>query len=122
MGLLCVHTREHGNMGVTIRDFAIDPAQDLVVLSAESETLAVPAGRLREYPIHLRAMSSGGNHPNASDPILSCIPVTIPSMLTIQVIGDFLAFLFRSFLGDSSGEPFIWNWKTGRHLKPSVFR
>jgi hypothetical protein len=36
-----VHTWQHVNMGVDIRDFAIDPAQDLAVLIARPVTAAV---------------------------------------------------------------------------------
>ncbi|KAF8527271.1 hypothetical protein JB92DRAFT_3107823 [Gautieria morchelliformis] len=94
-----VHTWEHVNMGVKIQDFAMDPAQDLVALIAKSVTVRV-----------------GGNHPNASDPILFCIPRhTRPTCnFIIRIMGDFLAFLLR--IGPLDAELFIWNWKTGRPL------
>ncbi|KAF8474315.1 hypothetical protein JB92DRAFT_3134718 [Gautieria morchelliformis] len=127
------HTWEHVDIGVNIRDFAIDPAQDLAVVIAHPVTVSVcvslislavfvtlcgPTGRSRKYSIHLRAMSSGGNHPNASDPILSCITgVSSPNYsFIIQVMGDFLAVLFHTAIGYLKAELFIWNWKTGRHL------
>jgi hypothetical protein len=63
-------------------------------------------------------MRSGGNHPNASAPILSCIPcLSSPNYnFIIQVMGDFLAVLFHTPIGYLKGELFIWDWKSGRLL------
>ncbi|KAF8510537.1 hypothetical protein JB92DRAFT_3118849 [Gautieria morchelliformis] len=68
-----VHTW-HSDMEVIMREFAMDPAQDLVVIFAWHET---PDGQWHTFLIHLCAMSTGARHPCAAEPVLSCVPALL---------------------------------------------
>ncbi|KAF8506455.1 hypothetical protein JB92DRAFT_724493 [Gautieria morchelliformis] len=108
-------TRAHtwqSDMGVNMLQFAIDPAQDLVVLVAWPET---PAGQSHTFLIHLRAMRTGARHPCAAKPVLSCVPAPLNRQsFDIQIMGDFLAALYRTPEVYLKNILYIWNWKTGQ--------
>ncbi|EPQ60476.1 hypothetical protein GLOTRDRAFT_135147 [Gloeophyllum trabeum ATCC 11539] len=95
------------DVGVSMRDFGMDPGQDLLVIIEEAEE---PHKMCR---IHLRKLSTGGPHPSTSDPhILLHRPVTrFPSSYNIQVCGDFVGVCFMGEL-EVGPELSIWNWKT----------
>ena len=69
----------------------------------------------QEYLIHLRAMSTGMNHPQAVVGVLSSIPnpVNRGCNFIIQIMDQFLAILFHTVTGRSQDQLFIWNWMTG---------
>ncbi|OBZ79706.1 hypothetical protein A0H81_00991 [Grifola frondosa] len=91
------------DVGIAIRDFGMDPAQDLLVV------IETPLGRI--VNTHLLELSTGRRHPIASKSVLSYRPAGSHSF-AIQISGDFLGVFFIS--GDESeSELLIWNWKTG---------
>ncbi|KAF8506454.1 hypothetical protein JB92DRAFT_724969 [Gautieria morchelliformis] len=108
-----VHTWQ-SDMRVNILQFAIDPAQDLVALVACPQT---PAGQPHTFLIHLRTMSTGARHPCAAEPVLSCVPAPLNRQsFRIQIMGEFLAALYRTPEIYLKNILYIWNWKTGQLL------
>ncbi|KAF8167746.1 hypothetical protein B0H34DRAFT_682904 [Crassisporium funariophilum] len=101
------------DLGLHLRDFGMDPSQDLLVL------IAAPQGSIssseRQFRVHLRTLSNGKPHPLARDaPVLSLPQVTEEGSVsyTIQISGNFLAVHFcPNTIGEN--ELAIWNWKTG---------
>ncbi|KAF8510617.1 hypothetical protein JB92DRAFT_2938831, partial [Gautieria morchelliformis] len=109
-----VHTwRSH--IEVHIREFAIDPAQDLAVLVAWPPT---SDEQWHTFLIHLRTMSTGARHPCATDPVLSCVPTFLDTRydFSIQIMGEFLAVLYYTPADHLRDLLFIWDWKTGQLL------
>ena len=124
------HTWQHRDLGVDIRDFTIDPAQDLAVLIAQPDIVISCVGLvildcasclirycrnppLRKFLIHLRTMSGGGSHPSASDPVISCVASrdSLEYDFVIQIMGEYLAVLFHTPFPSWEDELFIWDWK-----------
>ncbi|KAF8807737.1 hypothetical protein BYT27DRAFT_7189834 [Phlegmacium glaucopus] len=100
------------NLGLVLRDFGMDPSQDLLVLiEIESPNWNTPEVA-RKHFIHLRSLSDGNPHPLARDaPVLSHVQGDMTAQsYTIQVSGCFIAIQFCS---DGSNELGIWNWMTG---------
>jgi hypothetical protein len=99
------------NFGVAIRDFGMDPSQDLLVL-VESPNWNMPEAA-RKHSIHLRSLSDGKPHPLARNaPVLSHPQGTrrLDMTYTIQVSRTFIAIKFCT---DEGNELAIWNWMTG---------
>ncbi|KAF8493317.1 hypothetical protein JB92DRAFT_2999971 [Gautieria morchelliformis] len=109
-----VHTWE-SHIEVHIRQFAIDPAQDLAVVVAWPPTYRE---HWHTFLIHLRTMSTGVCHPCATDPVLSCVPTFLDTQydISIQIMGEFLAVLYHTPAGHLRDLLFIWDWKTGQLL------
>ncbi|KAF8510612.1 hypothetical protein JB92DRAFT_2938811 [Gautieria morchelliformis] len=109
-----VHTWE-SHIEVCIREFAIDPVQDLAVVVAWPPTYRE---HWHTFLIHLRTMSTGVCHPCATDPVLSCVPTFLDTQydISIQIMGEFLAVLYHTPAGHLRDLLFIWDWKTGQHL------
>ncbi|KAF8524159.1 hypothetical protein JB92DRAFT_2881353 [Gautieria morchelliformis] len=103
------------DMEVIMQQFAIDPPQDLVVLVAWPET---PDGQWHTFLIHLRAMSTGERHPCATEPVLSCVPTLLDTdySFNTQIMGDFLAILYRTPGDYLRDQLYVWDWKTGQLL------
>ncbi|OCH96054.1 hypothetical protein OBBRIDRAFT_743996 [Obba rivulosa] len=97
------------NFEFVIRDFGMDPAQDLLVLIQSPR-----ADSDDPYRIHLRHLSSGDRHTRAPNPaIFTHSPHGSEDYsFTIQVAGDLLGVLFINH-GDEDAELLVWNWKTG---------
>ncbi|KAG6885734.1 hypothetical protein C0993_010561 [Termitomyces sp. T159_Od127] len=99
--------------GITIIDFTMDPAQDLLVLV----TLA-PANSLFLYEIHLRSIATNETHPKALMPELCCLsgsephPATLghPASVRIQISGDLIALLVKEASSNLSSHLEIWDW------------
>lgn len=96
-----------------VRDFGIDPSQDLLVL--------VEAPRWRGqnpdhcYRFHLKSMSSCDKHPQASGDGVLVHKQELPDphlSYSIQVSGDHLGILFHSVEADIN-ELIVWNWRSG---------
>ncbi|CAL1695559.1 unnamed protein product [Somion occarium] len=95
------------DLDVEIRDFGMDPAQNLLVLI---ESLVPNNGR--SYSIHLRTLSTGESHPAAPKPaVLTYTPNFRCSSFTIQTSAELLGIIFHSMDG-MDNELIIWNWKT----------
>ncbi|KAF8578725.1 hypothetical protein K439DRAFT_1638566 [Ramaria rubella] len=100
--------------GVDIRDFGIDPGQNLVVLiSAIPFAVNAPTA---EYMVHLRTMNYGASHSQATAAILSCeVPACLARRnFVIQIMDEYLGVLFHTGEGPSYDQLRIWNWKSGR--------
>ncbi|KAK0463767.1 uncharacterized protein EV420DRAFT_1638686 [Desarmillaria tabescens] len=96
--------------GLRIRDFGMDPSQNLLVLIESPRWGRTPNP---SFQLHLWCMSSGKVHELASVPILKHAQ-KFPqdgTSLTIQISGDHLGVEFR---GITTKALVVWNWKTGR--------
>jgi hypothetical protein len=110
------------DLGVRIKDFALDPSQDLIVLlehrpavgpiaSSTSSTDAVAGADIR---VHLRKLSAGATaaHPAASNPVLCRRALGPVHGCMIQIVEDVVGMYFwMPFHG-----VLIWNWMTGEEL------
>ncbi|OJT10824.1 hypothetical protein TRAPUB_12693 [Trametes pubescens] len=96
------------DVGVNIRDFGMDPAQDLlVVIENRMETAGMACA------VHLKSLATGEPHPAAPRPAtVSHIPARGRYSYTIQICDDYIAILMTSGDEDHS-ELLMWNWKTG---------
>ncbi|KAI9056374.1 hypothetical protein FKP32DRAFT_1639392 [Trametes sanguinea] len=97
------------DVGVNIRDFGMDPAQDLLIII---ENRADGAGVI--CSVHLRSLATGQPHPSAPRPaVLSHSTHRGRFSYTIQISEDYVAVLMTSGDEDHS-ELLIWNWKTSQ--------
>lgn len=96
------------DIGIPIRDFTMDPSQDLLVLV---EDHIQGLGQVSRF--HLRSLRTGKPHPFApSTPFLSHEANVLPISYTLQLSGDHLAVII--FPQDTLDlELRVWNWKTG---------
>ncbi|KAJ3875709.1 hypothetical protein F5051DRAFT_413564 [Lentinula edodes] len=98
-----------------VRDFGMDPSQDLLVLI---ETPRRSAGRVdRHHCIYLRSMSTATKHPLATES--GCIKhlrhfFDPDTSYSIQISLEFLAIFFHTASVLSANEFVIWDWKTGQ--------
>ena len=110
------------DLGVRIKDFALDPAQDLIVLlehrppviSIASSTGSPDAAAGADIRVHLRRLSAGAvvPHPAASNPVLCRRAVSTVHGCMIQIVEDVVGMYFwMPFHG-----VLIWNWMTGEEL------
>ncbi|KAH9051375.1 hypothetical protein EDB83DRAFT_2226136 [Lactarius deliciosus] len=105
------------DLGVHVKDFALDPSQDLIVFlehrpaaSASSSATNSGAG----VCVHLRKLSAGAvaPHPAAKVPVLcSRAPGPVHGCM-IQVVEDIVGVYFWMPLHGV----LIWNWMTGEEL------
>ncbi|KAI0356942.1 hypothetical protein OH77DRAFT_183926 [Trametes cingulata] len=100
------------DVGVNIRDFGMDPSQDLLVIIENR-----PEQSGMTCSVHLRSLETGEPHRAAPRPaVVSHLPQVREYSYAIQVSESYLGVLMTSHDGDHS-EMLIWNWKTGhRHL------
>jgi len=124
------------DLGVRIKDFALDPAQDLIVLlehrppagplATSSSSYSYPdpddpdtgaaagAGAAADIRVHLRRLSAGAvaPHPAASNPVLCRRAASAVHGCMIQIVEDVVGMYFwMPFHG-----VLIWNWMTGEEL------
>ncbi|KAI6153701.1 hypothetical protein BKA82DRAFT_4093052 [Pisolithus tinctorius] len=100
---------------VDLRDFTMDPAQDLLVLIARPRQHHALGTRL-ETAVHLRSLTTGNRHPLAPDPPILQHSVDAGVMefsFVVQVCEDRVAVHFMSHEAVPS-DLVVWNWKTGR--------
>ncbi|KAI0094795.1 hypothetical protein BDY19DRAFT_988597 [Irpex rosettiformis] len=99
----------------SIRDFAMEPAYDLLVL-VESATAE------GTYRIHLRSLRTGKPHPKACNPaVLTHTPQGIEFSFAISISGEYLGVLFISS-DDHESQILVWNWCTGVLEMPSYHK
>ena len=115
------------DLGVRIKDFALDPAQDLIILlehrppagpistssSSMSSSLDAEAAGA-DIRMHLRRLSTGAlaAHPAASHPVFCQRAVSAVHGCMIQIVEDVVGMYFWiPFRG-----VLIWNWMTGEEL------
>ena len=117
------------DLGVRIKDFALDPAQDLIVLlehrppagpidTSSSSTSSSPDADAEaagaDIRVHLRRLSAGAlaAHPAASHPVLCRRAASAVHGCMIQIVEDVVGMYFwMPFHG-----VLIWNWMTGEEL------
>ena len=107
------------DLGVRIKDFALDPAQDLIVLlehrpatGPSANTSAATAGT--DIRVHLRKLSTGAvaPHPAAKEPVLCRRALGPVHGCMIQIVEDVVGMYFWIPLHGV----LIWNWMTGEEL------
>ncbi|KAH7344465.1 hypothetical protein B0J17DRAFT_635557 [Rhizoctonia solani] len=127
----------HPDLGVDVRDFALQTDYDLLVLLEADEPVSdrEPPGisgttpdALQHIKVHLRSLETGQPHPAATRSILECqVPSYMQSMCSFyaQVVGRYLAVFFQvlAWRGTRCYELRIWDWITGRlvsYIEPSI--
>lgn len=101
---------EISDLGFDVRDFGIDPEQDLLVLLEPGEDV---------YRIHLRTMSTNETHPNTSagrSIIVEPHSVESARSFYFEISGYLLAVLFRSRNERIQSYVVIWDWTAGQEL------
>ncbi|KAG0703415.1 hypothetical protein DFH29DRAFT_917122 [Suillus ampliporus] len=105
------HTLVRNDIGISARDFAIDPSQDLIALVKTDEDLATDSGYIEVY---IRTISSNIQHPEASSPILRTLTSFPMTSAFIQIVDDVVGMMFWMEL--EGPRITIWNWKTAQML------
>ena len=102
------------DLGVRIKDFALDPSQDLIVLLEHRPAVTAEGSATADICVHLRRLSSGvvAPHPAAKVPVLCRLALGPVHGCMIQIVEDIVGMYFWM--------PFhavlIWNWMTGDEL------
>ena len=112
------------DLGVRIKDFALDPAQDLIVLlehrppvgpiATSNTSLSPDVAAGADIRVHLRRLSAGAlaPHPAATNPVLCRRAASAVHGCMIQIVEDVVGMYFwMPFHG-----VLIWNWMTGEEL------
>ncbi|KAH9850994.1 hypothetical protein C2E23DRAFT_887019 [Lenzites betulinus] len=101
------HNIEREDVGFAVRDFAMDPSQDLIALVLTDEPMQ-PVGHTILVRVH--TMSDNKPHPLAAVPELS-VPVPFPNDRSfIQIVDDIIGMFF--WIHDLA--LVLWNWRTGK--------
>ncbi|KAG2154684.1 hypothetical protein DEU56DRAFT_769753 [Suillus clintonianus] len=104
-------------LDIHVRDFTMDPAQDLLVLIEQPPTVLLnPSATTRSIRIHLRSLTTGDSHRLAPRPAILVHDLDVRNAratYTLQVCGNLLGVLFMS-PEDADPELTIWNWTTGK--------
>ncbi|KAH7926824.1 hypothetical protein BV22DRAFT_323419 [Leucogyrophana mollusca] len=97
------------NFGFNVRDFTVDPSQDLLVLLEAT-------GPHRSFIVHLRSLTTGAHHSLASGPSIIHSPCPLGSWeFTIQICRQRLGILIGdSYISDNDKDLMVWDWKTSR--------
>ncbi|TFK86727.1 hypothetical protein K466DRAFT_492258 [Polyporus arcularius HHB13444] len=94
------------DVGMDMRDFSMDPAQDLLVV-VEHTMVGVCC-------LYLKSLLTGAPHPAAvGSAVLRHQTFLRPHMYIIQIAGDHLGTLLLSRTPGDPSELLIWNWRTG---------
>ncbi|KZT30761.1 hypothetical protein NEOLEDRAFT_1054001 [Neolentinus lepideus HHB14362 ss-1] len=95
-----------GDVGVDMRDFSIDPGQNLLAIIEE-----LWIRNERSIRVHLRTLSTGEPHPSTSQPaIVSHSVDEFPPSYQIQICGDYIGVCSMGSVTGVSRLA-IWNWK-----------
>ncbi|KAF8344607.1 hypothetical protein F5887DRAFT_1202729 [Amanita rubescens] len=109
------YTVYHEDIKMDLRDFAIDPTQDLIVLLEEDDTV-FQEDLSRNMRLHLRTMSTMGRHPKAQEPELRFSIRHRINTAFVQIASDVLAvFLTLGF----QTRLILWNWEADQLLSDS---
>ena len=100
-------------LGVRIKDFVLDPSQDLVVLLEHRPAPGSRSMAGADICIHLRKLSAvDALHPAAKTPVLCRRAIGPVHGCMIQIVEDIVGMYFWM--------PFhavlIWNWMSGEEL------
>ncbi|KAF8333539.1 uncharacterized protein EI90DRAFT_3052323 [Cantharellus anzutake] len=106
-----LRTWTHQDPSLLLRDFTMDPSQDLLVLLTYSSRNASPEF---EWSIHLHSLSTNKAHSRAKNPILPMKLMIMPEeSFRIQVFGETLALLEPDL---TSHILTVWDWTSGTLL------
>ncbi|KAG2753864.1 hypothetical protein P692DRAFT_20796932 [Suillus brevipes Sb2] len=105
------HTLVRADIGVSTRDFAIDPSQDLIALVQSDNNFMNDSSHTE---VHMRTISSNVKHPEASSPVLRTLTLSAMTSAFIQIVDDVIGMMFWMEL--ERPHITIWNWKTGQTL------
>ncbi|KAF8872599.1 hypothetical protein CPB84DRAFT_1799079 [Gymnopilus junonius] len=111
-------TLKYPSLGFLIRDFAIDPTQDLVVI-LEYDPSPIAFTDARHVRLHIRTISTIEVHPAASHGILEFdIPSdetfgTSISTILVEIAIDIVALYITKDFYSGLSRVLIWNWQTG---------
>ncbi|KZS95717.1 hypothetical protein SISNIDRAFT_451330, partial [Sistotremastrum niveocremeum HHB9708] len=113
-----LETREifHKDRLENIRDFAMDPGQDLFIFAERVRTFGDPGGH---YLINIRTITGNVQHPHALKETLEFQDDGLHQheAFTFQICGPMLVVLFSFDRNDDSNSVLvIWNWQTGKRL------
>ncbi|KAH7926864.1 hypothetical protein BV22DRAFT_1032479 [Leucogyrophana mollusca] len=97
------------NFGFNVRDFTIDPSQDLLVLLEAT-------GLHQSFIVHLRSLSTGAPHSLAGGPTIIHSPCPLDTWkFAIQICRQRLGVLIQdSPIDNNDRELMVWDWKTSR--------
>ncbi|KAH7907929.1 hypothetical protein BJ138DRAFT_1128806 [Hygrophoropsis aurantiaca] len=101
------------NPGFSVRDFTMDPSQDLLMLLEVN-------GELPEQTvigIHLRNLSDGAPHPLANGALITHSPGMEGNFrFALQICGRRIGVLIadEALQSDSDQELLVWDWRTGQ--------
>jgi len=101
------------DLGVRIKDFALDPSQDLIVLLEHRPAPGSSSMAGADVFVHLRRLSAvAAPHPAAKNPLLCRRAIGPVHGCMIQIVEDIVGMYFWM--------PFhavlIWNWMSGEDL------
>jgi hypothetical protein len=104
-------------LDIHVRDFTMDPAQDLLVL-VEEPSLPSTDITTRSIRIHLRSLTTGDRHRLAPQPATLRVVhdpdlQNVRATYTLQVCDNLLGILI-SHPEDADSELTIWDWTTGK--------
>ncbi|KAF9078284.1 hypothetical protein BDP27DRAFT_1280739 [Rhodocollybia butyracea] len=106
-----------------VRDFTMEPSQDLLVIL---ETPRRTARRSGYHRIHLQKLSTGAKHPLASHSgVIEHFSSAPHTSFLIQVSSEYIGIFFNANLNFATNEFAVWEWKTGQrklHLMGDEFR
>ncbi|KDR70766.1 hypothetical protein GALMADRAFT_159658 [Galerina marginata CBS 339.88] len=118
--------RQRHSLGVPIKDFTIDPTQDVIAI-LENDHYPISITHGRDVRVHLKSISLNDYHPLAAHGVLT-FAITpdagsgmhIPSC-SLQFAEDVLGiFLRKGRLGPSGkSRVLLWNWREGTLLYDS---
>ncbi|KAJ3504548.1 hypothetical protein NLJ89_g7880 [Agrocybe chaxingu] len=113
------HDIAHPSVGISIRDFAIDTTQDLVVFLEENQT----SEGIRRMSLHCRTVSTNQIHPHAASGVMSfdIAPHEVygneVSAAELQIADDVLILFIST---NPENRFLIWNWENGVQLYDSL--
>jgi hypothetical protein len=105
------------NFGFPVRDFGIDPSQELLVLVENPRWRQPPSVQESYYRFHIRHLKTGESHPQSSlKPSYVSITQHKPdpqASYSVQTSGDHFGVHVAHRSQMIPDELLIWNWKTG---------
>lgn len=105
-------------LDIHVRDFTMDPAQDLLVLIEEPASLPNTGNvTTRSIRVHLRSLITGDRHRLAPQPAILVHDLDAQNVrvaYTLQVCDNLLGILLTHPELDADPEITIWDWTTGQ--------
>ena len=101
------------DLGLRIKDFALDPSQDLIVLLEHCTAPENSSMAGADIRVHIRKLSSVGTpHPAAKNPMLCRRSIRPVHGCMIQIVEDIVGMYFWV----PCYSVLIWNWTSGEEL------